>query len=598
MYPLKNIPYWLDQKIRRVATWILCRLTTKAVGTELDVRSEPVAKILLVRANFRMGDLILATPAVSLFRKAFPSARIDFVAGPIATKLFRHLPIDRHFSITRRFPHSSWEYMVLLRKLRRVGYDLAIDLSCSQSGMGSFIVGFSGARYRVGLQGKWDRWFNVRIPRPAEKNKYRILPAFLRLLGLEAEEMFPSLVLSPDEKEAARKRIEHLIRPGGGPIVGVFIGGRKARGKRWPLKNFCRLITTLYSQGVNVVTFVGPEERNLIGVLSDVLDPVIPLVYEPSPKDFAAMVSNCDLFVTCDSGPMHLACALGTRTVAVFQNSNFDHWGPPASLARIVYQPGGRSVKEVLRNSLLELAALVPDFIPKGFPEFSPLVFIAKIRGAVRRFNLSVAMRRLYFFDSCAQALFLLALITYACFFHSSSTFGDGTWLDAFTDAFGMGSLIFGALLRVSAMSHSGKLGGSRFKAVRLITTGPYAYLRNPVEVGAFFIGVGLVFLLDAFLLIPLLVALTVWQHAAMIRAKEELLKEMIGEKEFEAYRSAVPKYVPTVVPGRDFYLGRYLPLSELGAGLGIILAGLFLDWMESPLNRQLVADVFRFVSG
>jgi ADP-heptose:LPS heptosyltransferase len=142
----------------------------------------------------------------------------------------------------------------------------------------------------------------------------------------------------------------------GRPTVGVFVGGRKTWGKRWPVRNFYELITALYSQRLNVITFIGPEEKNSIGFFRDTLDSNIPIVYEPISRDFAAMVSNCDLFVTCDSGPMHLACGLGIRTVAIFLNPNFDHWGPPSSVARIVYEPGGcSSAEKVFRIALEEL---------------------------------------------------------------------------------------------------------------------------------------------------------------------------------------------------------------------------------------------------
>jgi heptosyltransferase III len=67
------------------------------------------------------------------------------------------------------------------------------------------------------------------------------------------------------------------------------------------------------------------------------------------------MVSNCDLFITCDSGPMHIVCGLGIRTVAIFLKRNFDHWAPPSNVARIVYQPRGCTAEEVLRISLEEL---------------------------------------------------------------------------------------------------------------------------------------------------------------------------------------------------------------------------------------------------
>jgi heptosyltransferase-3 len=348
--------YSLNQKIRRTAKRIMHSVTSQSTEKRLDFHSEELKKILLVRATFRMGDSILATPAIAVFRRRFPNARIDFVGSPMSRMLFKNLPIDHHFTITRTFPASSWTYLALIHELRSVHYDLAIDLSCSQSAMGAFIVGFSGAIFRAGLQGEWDRWFNVRILRPPEINKYAVLPALLRSIGLDNDEPLPCLTLSAAEKERGKKRIMELTSLDSAPTVGVFIGGRKSWGKRWPTENFSKLITALSRRGLNVVTFLGPEETSLIGFYRDALGSEIPMAYEPSSRNFAAMVANCDLFVTCDSGPMHLASALGTRMVVIFRNDNFDRWAPPPTLARIVYQPGGCSPEEVLRVCLAQLA--------------------------------------------------------------------------------------------------------------------------------------------------------------------------------------------------------------------------------------------------
>jgi ADP-heptose:LPS heptosyltransferase len=359
--------YFLNRKLRSAVHWVMSLATRREKEVRLDLRNERLKNILIVRATFRMGDSILAIPAILSFRKQFPQARIDFVGAPISAELFQNLPIDNHFTIKRRYPGSALDYPLLLWRLRSIGYDLAVDVSCSQSASGSLLVGFSRARYRVGLKGKWDDWFNVRIARRSEINKYKALPAFLRSLGLAPDSSLPSLTLSSAEKEKGKRKIQALPSCASGrPTVGVFVGGRKTWGKRWPFRNFCELITALYSQGLNVVTFIGPEEKNSIGFFRDTLDSNIPIVFEPSSRDFAAMVSNCDLFVTCDSGPMHMACGLGIRTVAIFLVPNFRHWGPPSSAARIVYEPGGCSVEEVLRISLEELT-LVPT--PSGMSE-------------------------------------------------------------------------------------------------------------------------------------------------------------------------------------------------------------------------------------
>ena len=226
----KIFRYSLNRKLRGATNGIMRWVTAESNEERLDLHKEQLKKILLVRATFRMGHSILVIPAILLFRKHFPHARIDFVGAPVSAKLFRNLPIDHHFSVTRRYPGSAWDYPLLLRQLRSVGYDIAVDLSCSQSAMASFIVGFSRARFRVGLRGQWDRWFNVRIRRPSERNKYRTMSAFLKALGLEVQEGLPSSLLSDREKQEGRKRIEELAGWGGGrPTVGVFVGARK----RW-----------------------------------------------------------------------------------------------------------------------------------------------------------------------------------------------------------------------------------------------------------------------------------------------------------------------------------------------------------------------------
>jgi ADP-heptose:LPS heptosyltransferase len=354
----------MNKEIRHLAMQMMSTFKGKSEEVRLDVYKERIEKILLVRTTFRIGESILVTPAISLLRRNFPQARIDFVGGPISGILFQNLPINHHYEITRRFPNASWAYILLLKQICSVGYDLAVELSCSQSAMGSFIVGFSGARFKVGKQGKWDHWFNVKIPKPIERSRYKILPTLLASLGLDGKEVFPSIVLSSAEKEEGKGKIEAVVGKGKGPIVGVFVGGRKDWGKRWPKEHFLELIASLRAVGVMVVVFAGPEEKDLFDFFGKTLDEDVPLMCESSVRIFVAMVSNCQLFVACDSGPMHLACAVGVRTIAIFQNPNFERWGPSPNLGRIVYQPGGASPREVLEVCLQELVHISASLHP------------------------------------------------------------------------------------------------------------------------------------------------------------------------------------------------------------------------------------------
>ena len=350
--------YSLNRWFRELLLWIFSRTTAATAPNPPDLRTESIKKILLVRATFRLGDALLAFPAIWSFRNQFPHARIDFVGAPIAKNLMENMPVDNHYTITRRYPGSAVDYPILLKRLRSIQYDLAVDVSCSQSAMGAFLVGLSGARWRAGMQGKWDRWLNIKVSKSGDINKYKTLPRFLSSLGIIYQSPVNNIALTDLERQEARKKIAALTS--GRPrmsTVGVFVGGRKSWGKRWSMANFCELITALHAYGLNVITFVGPEEKDTVGLFRDALDQNIPIVFERSLRMFAAMVSNCDLFVTCDSGPMHLASSLGVRTIAIFRYRNFDRWGPPPRRARIVHDPEGGSTGAVLAACYEEVLA-------------------------------------------------------------------------------------------------------------------------------------------------------------------------------------------------------------------------------------------------
>ena len=329
----RALRYRLDRAVRNFVMALMTRVTPDLRGEDVELQPQKIRKILIVRGLFRMGDAILATPAIRLFRNNFPAAQIDFVGPPISKRLFENLPIDRHYAICKTFPRAGGSYVGLLRQLRAAKYDLAFDASGSSAALGSFIVGFSGARLRVGLSGRWDRWFNMRLDRPAITNKYDVLPELIGQLGLETGKVYPKLLLAVAEMKQGESRIRALVR-GDAPIVGIFVGGRRSRGKRWQKEKFADLAGLLHGTGVQPIIFLGPEEHDWLGYFRKECAAIAATVFEPDVRQFAALVARCDLFVTCDGGPMHLACALRVRTIAIFLTSDVKRWGPPVELER------------------------------------------------------------------------------------------------------------------------------------------------------------------------------------------------------------------------------------------------------------------------
>jgi len=360
--PTKPLRYRVDRWIRAFVMRVIGWCVRENHAAIPDLSSAAIGRILLVRANFRMGNAVLALPAVTAFRKHFPEARIDFVGSPVSELLFQNQPLNHHYVAPRRFPRVIWQYPALLRRLRANRYDLAVDVSCSQSGVGSFITGLSGASIRAGLAGKWDQLFNLKFPKLRDGNKYRKLTELLTAMHLAETELVGSLAFSPAEKIEGLRKFNSVIDKNNSKIVGVFVGGRKLRGKRWPLENFIDLINGFERSNVRVVVFLGPEENDLADSINRSLASIIPIVCEPSVRKFAAIISNLDLFVCCDSGPMHLACAVGVPVVAIFQQRDVARWAPPP--ARVVYGAGIVDASEVLRVALEELSIGLTDAYP------------------------------------------------------------------------------------------------------------------------------------------------------------------------------------------------------------------------------------------
>jgi len=249
-----------------------------------------------------------------------------------------------------------WEYAILIRRLRAQRYALALDVSCSQSGLASFIIAWSGARSRAGCAGKWDRLMNFRVAKLSAINKYSKLTEFLKALGLDGVDEVGRLKFSAAELNAGRIALENIAGNETSSLVGVFVGGRKLRGKRWPLENFIEVVVGLTQKGFRVVTFLGPEERDIADELKRALGSGAQIVFEPALRKFAAMVAHLDLFICCDSGPMHLACAVGARVLAIFRERDVARWAPPATAARTVSAADDVSPRAVLNAALEELA--------------------------------------------------------------------------------------------------------------------------------------------------------------------------------------------------------------------------------------------------
>jgi protein-S-isoprenylcysteine O-methyltransferase Ste14 len=203
---------------------------------------------------------------------------------------------------------------------------------------------------------------------------------------------------------------------------------------------------------------------------------------------------------------------------------------------------------------------------------------------------------RIFFYRGYLQGFFIALLVLYVWFFPMHS-FLRGR-LDTFADIIGIGSLVLGAILRIWAVSHPGRHTRSRtIKAPSLTTVGPYAFVRNPIYLANFLIGLGLVVLAEAIILIPVYLIVFGLPYRKIVHQEECFLEKKFGD-EFRHYCAAVPRWLPRLNNiARSLAFGPNFHLREFGTTFGILVGGLFFEWIESPSHRAWITFLHRWVA-
>ena len=280
---------------------------------------ESVRRVLVVRHDARLGNLLLLTPSLRLIKAAFPKARVDVLLADKYGDALKHNPnVDEILTASA------------LPGLPLRGYDLAFDFSPQHAFSLSSAVwtALSGAKRRVGFdRGDAARFLDDLVPVPTDRAHETANLARLVRRAAPAAPLTPDAELrtewrfGPGEREAGEK----AWRGWGldGESVALFLGARAE--KRLPPEWFLELANHLRASGRKVALTVGPAERELLKGLpipdGVVVAPELPL------REFAAAIANARAVLTADTGPMHLCVALGVPTVELFSHTETWRFG-------------------------------------------------------------------------------------------------------------------------------------------------------------------------------------------------------------------------------------------------------------------------------
>lgn len=324
------------------------------------------AHILVVKLA-TIGDLLLATPALRALRESYPQAQIDLLVTPSSAGLLddwavinRVIVLDKYlFDYPKQFltrPTDLLRLRPLLRDLRDGHYDAVLLMHHLTLFFGrrkhQALMLATGAKYLVGLDNGHGWFLNVRVPDQGfgAKHEVEYCLAVAEAVGGRTGEKWLTMPLSEEHRQVARQLVfgDETPEQAARPIIAMHPGsGGYSTARRWAPERFAQLADTLYHDvGGQLLLVGGPEEAELHAQIMGMLRSGIParsLAGKGKVQVTAAALELVDLFIGNDAGPMHLATAVGTPTVAIFGLSNSDAWGPytgnkPGSKAIVVKQ--------------------------------------------------------------------------------------------------------------------------------------------------------------------------------------------------------------------------------------------------------------------
>jgi heptosyltransferase II len=298
---------------------------------------------ILIRATNWLGDAVMSLPAIRAVRVCFPDAEIAVLARPWVTDLYEgERSIDR---VIRYEPKPGFrDYAAkwrVARALQREKFDCAILLQNAFEA--AAMVWLAGIPRRIGYDRDGRRALltdPVPVPKPGEIPRHE---RFYYLEMLCRAGVIPRLPESEDIRLDTPKADygRRNITP---PVVGVSPGAAYGSAKRWLPERFAEAaVDVARSLGGSVVIFGSAQERELCERVANLVHQegvsAHNLAGETTLKEFIGLVAACRVFLTNDSGAMHIASASGVPTVAVFGATDDSTTGPTGPLARVIREP-------------------------------------------------------------------------------------------------------------------------------------------------------------------------------------------------------------------------------------------------------------------
>ena len=281
-----------------------------------------IKRILIVRTD-RIGDVVLSTPVVTAVRSAFPDAYIAMMVSFQTQEIVRGNPyLNEVIVYDKKLKHKGiFKALGFIARLKEKKFDLALILHSTNRV--NCICFLAGIPKRVGYKrGKMDFLLTDKLEytkRLGEKHESEYSLDVLRFIGIKAE----SSPLVMNIKKEDKKSIDDLLKSFGLKEEEKFIvlhPGASCVSKMWPQENFARAADSLAKRfDIKVALVSSHDQIKIAEKVKDLMEnkPLF-LCGKTSLGQLGALLEKASLFISNDSGPVHIACAVGAPVISIF----------------------------------------------------------------------------------------------------------------------------------------------------------------------------------------------------------------------------------------------------------------------------------------
>ncbi len=324
-----------------------CQSGRLAAGRQYPA-SQAFERILIIRTD-RIGDVLLSTPVIKALRDNYPYAYIAMMVRPYAYEIVRGNPfLDGVMVYDKYGIHKSWlGSMQFALKLRRKRFNLAIILH--PTNRVHFISFFAGIARRIGYKRKLGFLLTDRIKHTkqlGEKHEIEYSLDLIRYLGIEPENKSLFMPIS----QISEKWLEDLFNSldiGDNHRLLAIHPGASCPSKIWPAERFAKVCDRLIKKfGFKVFVLAGSKDKKIAeNLIKQMQHPAVNLAGKTSVSQLASLLKRCQLFISNDSGPVHIASAVGTPVISIFGRNQKGlspiRWGPVGEKDKILHKEVG-----------------------------------------------------------------------------------------------------------------------------------------------------------------------------------------------------------------------------------------------------------------